>query len=306
MLPEGAAGGSIYKRPQQLLHCEVGAGAGSVMVDASYTLPPPTQLPAHRPAAMAAPGEVAPPPAPLPVTGSDMQLTGSRQAVEGRLAHAAAPVPRPGSGLTAESVLPAAAARQAPGGPMPLAASHPAAVEALSPAAEAAAAAAGLTLRRVSLAHAAVVAAPLEAAGAQRVEKQLHFPSASLTSRPRLSLQPQPQQSASILTAAQGRQPAAGAPAAVHYPAAAVPAASARPASSGPLAPRELALTALTGLQATPLKRGFYKYSEPNSGFTFELGPATRETVGACRVKGRGDCPAGLHTRSTVSTRHQH
>lgn len=229
LAPEGAVGGSVYKR-RQLQDVAVGAVGASQPVDASYTLPPPTQLPPHRWGASASAAAGSAPPMPLGLTGSDMQLTGSGQVVEGRLAHAAAvPGVRLGS-LTAESVLPAAAvgARPAAAQLAPVPEDAPAVVPAAGE-------------RRASLAP---------------VEKQLHFVSTS--------------------TQAAVVEPAGAAAAEAR-----APASSARPASSGPFAPRELALTALTGLVATPMKAGFYRFTEPNSGFVFEFGPAPPESAGA-------------------------
>eukprot|EP00887_Chlorella_sp_A99_P003243 scaffold9.g3243.t1 len=259
LAPEGAAGGSVYRHARR--PAAAGEGGASAAVDGSYTLPPPTQLPAHRGAAAGAP----PPPPPLP-TGSDMQLTGSGQVVEGRVAHAAAgTAPRPGSGLTAESVLPAAApaahtaqrpaqapAGASPGGPL----------------------SAGLVVRRSPLLAAAAAAAP-------RVEKQLLFPSASHSSAlqpsPRLLLPQQQRPGANARLGAPARSPAAGAAPAP---------SSAGAATSGPLAPRDLALTALTGLVATPRKSGCYLFTEPNSGFAFEFGPAPPEAADSDEEEG--------------------
>jgi len=60
----------------------------------------------------------------------------------------------------------------------------------------------------------------------------------------------------------------------------------------GPLAPtlapasvvasRGKAVFQLTGLTATPLKRGFYQYHDPDSGYVFELGPASPNSAGEC------------------------
>jgi hypothetical protein len=50
--------------------------------------------------------------------------------------------------------------------------------------------------------------------------------------------------------------------------------------ASVPAPPRELAITALTGLEATPLRGGFYQYTDTRTGYTFQLGPASPDSAG--------------------------
>jgi hypothetical protein len=45
----------------------------------------------------------------------------------------------------------------------------------------------------------------------------------------------------------------------------------------GSVAPRELAITALTGLVSTPLRGGFYQFTDERHGFVFQLGPDASE-----------------------------
>ena len=52
--------------------------------------------------------------------------------------------------------------------------------------------------------------------------------------------------------------------------------------ASVPAPPRELAITALTGLEATPLRGGFYQYTDTRTGYTFQLGPASPDSAGGC------------------------
>lgn len=347
LIPEGAGGGSVYRRPR--------APPGPPVPDTSYTLPSGTPLAA----AAAAPGVgrsplVAAAAAPAvaaaagaPVSGSDMELTGpiaveqqqqqqqaalqhqavqqcdqglqtepeqqqvqqaplqraqrrqSLQPAAGRMAHAAAgPAPRPAS---AESQL------QLP--PRQQQQQRRRASVAPAPSGAVAAAAAAATAGEGASRRMSAPPAP--------VDRELHFTSASTAEgRAQHALAAVPEETPLAADGQadgpeqqeqQQQQPAAqGAggiqPPPFEFPQMPEPAASeltapaARAAGragvptpgSVPAPPRHLAITALTGLAATPVKGGIFQYHDPRSGFTFELGPAPPDSTGAaCRLRQR-------------------
>ena len=315
MVPEGAGGGSMYKRPKQ---------GGPQVPDPSYTLPGLTPLPPGAAAeaaaggrsplaAVAAAGPAISPraaagaPAAAPVSGSDMQLTGtgeaqpqlqhaavqaspvqqqlaqpqqrrqSLQPVAGRMAHAAAgPAVRPASAESQMHPAPVAGKQQQQ--------RRQSAVPVRAPAAGAAAGGS----RRVSAPPApvdrelqfggststgpgqqALAPLPLEAVPEELPSEEAHAAGAA-PQQAQHSPQQAQQQPASQATAA-------GAPL-VRVTLSAVPQAT--PASV-PAPPRELALSRLTGLTSTPLKGGIYEFTDPRYGYVFQLGPASPDSAGA-------------------------
>ncbi|KAL4447633.1 hypothetical protein ABPG75_004852 [Micractinium tetrahymenae] len=332
LVPEGAGGGSIYRRPR--------APPGPPVPDTSYTLPAGTPLvataaaaaaaAARSPLAAAAAGNAS---AGAPVSGSDMELTGpaatqqqqpqagrqeqqqtavqqcdqglqtepeqqrvqqgpaqqaqrrqSLQPVAGRMAHAAAgPVPRPASAESQVQLGPRQQQQQRRASMVP------------APSAAAAAVAAAGASRRLSAppapvdrelhftsastaerqGPAALAAVPEEAPlaaegqvnGLQQQDQQQHQPAAQGAAgveSPPFEFPQMPEPAASELTA----------------PAAAAAGRSGAPTpGSIPAPPRHLAITALTGLTATPVKGGIFQYHDPRSGFTFELGPAPPDSA---------------------------
>ena len=316
MVPEGAGGGSMYKRPKQ---------GGAPVPDPSYTMPGLTLLPPGAAAAAAAAGgrsplaaAAAPARSPLaaavaataaaPVSGSDMQLTGtgevqpelqhmavqasprqqpqpalqpqprrqSLQPAAGRMAHAAAaPALRPAS---AESqIQPAAAGRPQQ--------RRQSAVPARAPAA----AAAGGS-RRVSappapidrelfgststVPHQQAVGGPLPLEAVpeeQPLEEAAEAAPAAAAAEQAAPQAQQQQPAASQVTAAGAAGPL------VRVTLSAAPGGT--PASV-PAPPRELALSRLTGLTSTPLKGGIYQFTDPRFGYIFQLGPASPDSAG--------------------------
>lgn len=336
MVPEGAGGGSMYKRPRQ---------GGPQVPDPSYTLPGLTPFPPGVAAAEAAaagrrsplaataaagpaisPRAAAAAPAAAPVSGSDMQLTGtgeaqpqlqhaavqaspvqqqqaqqqqpqpqqrrqSLQLVAGRMAHAAAgPTVRPAS---AESQM------------------HPAPVAGKQQQQQ----------RRQSAVPVRAPAAGAVAGGSRRVsappapvDRELQFGSTSTGPGQQalapLPLEAVPEELPLEEAAAEVAHVAGAAPQqAQHSPQQAQqhPAASQATAAGAPLVrvtlsavpqatpasvpapPRELALSRLTGLTSTPLKGGIYEFTDPRYGYVFQLGPASPDSAGA-RPGGCGVC----------------
>ncbi|KAL4428694.1 hypothetical protein ABPG77_009800 [Micractinium sp. CCAP 211/92] len=320
LVPEGAGGGSIYRRPRAL--------PGPPVPDTSYTLPADTPLvPAT---AGAAPAQAAG----APVSGSDMELTGPN-AVELRHQHAAmqqvqmAPVLQHDHCLQTEpepqhvqqAPLQQAQRRQSLQ-PVAGRTAHAAAGAALRPAS--AESQAQLAPRQEQQQQqqqqrrrATVAPAPSGAAADSSrrmsappapVDRELHFTSASTAEGrpPAALLAAVPEeaplagegQAAASQQLGQRQQPAARNEAGIQpqpfeFPQVSAPAASelSVPAAGAagapgaptpgtvPAPPRHLAITALTGLTATPVKGGIFQYHDPRSGFTFELGPAPPDST---------------------------
>ena len=314
MVPEGAGGGSIYRRPK--------AANGPQLPDTSYTLPARTAL-----AAGAAAGEAATAAGGVPVSGSDMELTGEAAAQE-QVAQMQAQAQVQDQGLQTEpeeprqqqpqqqqhqqarrqSLQPAAGrVAHAAGGPglRPASAEsqvQPQVVLAAQQQVQRQAAA-----RRMTIAP--VPAGAGTAGGARRVsappaptDRELHFTSVSTTEgHGHLAVVPEDQPFGSEQdragSAAQQQpqqhrpqeeeppfefpQPPAPAPAPSQLTAPTAPAAARGGAPTpGSMPPRELAITALTGLVATPIRGGFYRYADQASGYIFELWPAPPDSAG--------------------------
>lgn len=292
MVPEGAGGGSIYKRPK---------ADGPPVPDPSYTLPASTPLPpgAAAAAATAVAGGGA------PISGSDMQLTGGDEAPGPQQQHAAVQAE---PGLEEEPQLQQEEQRRQSLQPLrrqslqPAAGrmAHAAAGAALRPASAESQmqqpAAAGRPRRQsVALANTAAVGAT---GGSRRVsappavtEWELRFSSSSVAAGlPAQQLHPLalaavPEEEGVEGAGAAG-QPASQATA--PGPLVRVTLAAGSPVSV-PAPPRDAALAKLTGLVATPLKGGIYQYSDPRFGYVFQLGPASPDSAGA-RLGGRLGC----------------
>lgn len=327
LVPEGAGGGSVYRRPR--------APAGPPVPDTSYTLPAGTPLAAavagtgaeRAPQAAAAALTAA---AGAPVSGSDMELTGPNAAEQqqqqqqqqahrqqakrqcdmglrteptqqvqhaqcrqplrpaaGRVAHAAAgPAPRPASAESQAQLAPRQQQQQQ---------EQERRRASVAPAPSGADAGAGGS-RRMS-APPAPVDRELHFTSASTAEGRGHAILAAVPEEAPLSAEqkvngppPREQQQQPSAQGAAGVQPPPfefpqmPAPAASELtaPAAAAGAHAGAPTpASVPAPPRHLAITALTGLTATPVKGGIFQYHDPRSCFTFELGPAPPNSAGS-------------------------
>lgn len=301
LVPEGAGGGSIYKRPK-----------GGILPtdDPSYTLPGLTPQPvpaAHAPAgradaaAQAAAGGAHP-------SGSDMHLTGGLGSMpQAGLADPSLPVPlqqaqqqQPARGLAQQrrrSQQPTLQQQQRRHSMQPATGrlAHAAAGPAMRPASaesQVQTAAVGVATqqaampgRRTSLpaqidrqlqfSGSAEVLPPANGHGLQAAHAPAHK-----------QLMPVPEDDTPHNDAAAPPQPAAAVPLPSSSQATAQPAAAPLSARTpGSVAPRELAITALTGLVSTPLRGGFYQFTDERHGFVFQLGPDASEpdSAGALR-----------------------
>jgi hypothetical protein len=193
----------------------------------------------------------------------------SLQPVAGRVAHAAAgPALRPGSAQS--QALPAAsgaAARQARRSSLP---PPPATDRQL----------------RFSSTSAEVVMPPLAAVPEEEEPRTAFKPAAH---EPTTAAKPATAAALAELAGqhatATERSPA-GAPSPSHLAVAEALVTAGKTPGSGPPPPRELALSVLTGLVVTPLRRGIYEFTEPRYGYVFQLGPGDPEPDSA----GKGCC----------------
>lgn len=293
MVPEGAGGGSMYKRPKP------GAQPAD---DPSYTLPGLSSAPAGAAAVLAAEAAAAADAAGVgaATTGSDMQLTAGDEThpqPQRHLAQQQQPQ-QPPDHLRRQSLQPAPQQQPPPQqqrrhSMLPVAGrvQHAAAGPGLRPASAESQVHPHPNPAAPAAGHRRVSAAPLPP-----LDRQLHFsesaPSSEAGAGAQRALAPLPavpeaEPEADAEPAAAEHQlprplPLEAVPAAsnLQHPALmALTAAGVLPAGGvvggtpGSVAPRHMAITALTGLVSTPLRGGFYQFTDHRHGFVFQLGP---------------------------------
>ncbi|KAL4856859.1 hypothetical protein ACK3TF_002906 [Chlorella vulgaris] len=292
MVPEGAGGGSMYKRPKP----------GAQPADPSYTLPGLSSAPAGAAAVLAAEAAAAADAAGggAATTGSDMQLTAGDEThpqPQQHLAQQQQPQQLPDH-LRRQSLQPVPQQQPPPQqqrrhSMMPVAGrvQHAAAGPGLRPASAESQVHPHPIPTAPAAGHRRVSAAP-----PQPLDRQLHFSESAPSSEARAGAQralaplpavPEAEPESDAEPAAAEHQlpgplPLEAVPAAsnLQHPAVtAVTAAGVLPAGGvvggtpGSVAPRHMAITALTGLVSTPLRGGFYQFTDHRHGFVFQLGP---------------------------------